>query len=913
MNTQIPHSNKKKFKEAGQISLFLGIIVIVVVSFLAFIINVGLFVKAKINLQNAVDSAAFSGAAVQARQLTNVSYLNWELRNTFKEWMFKYYVLGQKGLDQTERTQIAGHSLNNGNMNFRLHSFYKPSDGSAYDPDAYDRFNVPTICIHYGSPHNICQIASVPGLPRFNTVGLPSISEHHESFLNTLVQSKAKDCSSRSQVNMGAAMLWAYGTGFSDIPPNAPQIAAERPGAWIQALELGIRIRNLEAIINTPPVEDPVCRNPIAGTSCTSIQEIETRISDLPHYERTVKAFNAAFRNLGGGANKEAGGQTDPLFATFRLKELKPNPYTAEALSLSGFLIPSGSPALQKHYLDLQIYPINYVTFFTLFTSQTANFKGTSTRSEANCGAIKAALPVPGYISGFTKNPEVLTYYAVKGEAEFVGLFFPFSKTSGINLKAYAAAKPMGGRIGPKLFKIEGNSVFPRDEAEKQLTINYSSALDVSTLSGAANVRGGFPIPTVPNFWANTSTNIAIGGNPISGSQIFFTLPNLLYDFEDVGELDKTEFRNQRIQTLTKAINDTEAYSASIKEGSGLYDQNQFKLFEANQDIASGPTLNAREVLQSIFNTRRPTRYEALNYMIPVIAEDGQNPAEIDHSFYFYHADIDPHPLTGTRYYSIFGPMYGPNVLYDQVASITNTVIDYINANTPAIDKYLKALRDVADAIRVDSASQARDSAAYEAAANTIHQDPEIISSSAPGSSTCTSPSLAQTFATFFKGTTEGCGITPLGLRVTEYFNELSQTNQVYQNYFTTTYEIRDLAPNLTRGLDNNPRYLMTGFSPGPRQGATQEGGIQKPFGNDLPVLSKRSFYSTKLFAMQKVVANSASKARTQDQRGFDIPAVFMEGSSSGQKFVSSTDFAGIQVHNLIDRTEIDEWRFLDL
>ena len=55
---------------------------------------------------------------------------------------------------------------------------------------------------------------------------------------------------------------------------------------------------------------------------------------------------------------------------------------------------------------------------------------------------------------GYTKNPNILTYYAVKGEAKFTGLFYPFfSESEGITLTAYAAAKPFGGRIGPKFFK----------------------------------------------------------------------------------------------------------------------------------------------------------------------------------------------------------------------------------------------------------------------------------------------------------------------------------------------------------------------------------------------------------------------------------------------------------------------------
>ena len=82
----------KRFN-GGQVSVFLGMSLLVIISLLAFVINVGLFVKAKINLQNAVDAAAYAGAAAQARQLTNIGYLNYELRNNYKEWLFKYYVV----------------------------------------------------------------------------------------------------------------------------------------------------------------------------------------------------------------------------------------------------------------------------------------------------------------------------------------------------------------------------------------------------------------------------------------------------------------------------------------------------------------------------------------------------------------------------------------------------------------------------------------------------------------------------------------------------------------------------------------------------------------------------------------------------------------------------------------------------
>jgi hypothetical protein len=209
---------RKKRSQKGQLSIFLGTLLLTVMSLLAFVINVGLFVKAKINLQNAVDAAAWSGAAVQARQLTNMSYLNWELRNTYKEWMFKYYVVGQLGLEKTHvhnlsvNTKFVQPSANN--MNFRANPFWA-DQGSPLGTDggdgAFDKFNLPSTCIHFGSAANICQIQDVPGLPRFGSEGLPSISEANESFLNVMTSEKAKNCVVRSELNFATAMTWTYG------------------------------------------------------------------------------------------------------------------------------------------------------------------------------------------------------------------------------------------------------------------------------------------------------------------------------------------------------------------------------------------------------------------------------------------------------------------------------------------------------------------------------------------------------------------------------------------------------------------------------------------------------------------------------------------------------------------------------
>ena len=61
-------SPKLFLDQKGQVSIFLAVITTIVITLVAFVINVGLFVKAKINLQNAgqdaddlVDSAGYDG------------------------------------------------------------------------------------------------------------------------------------------------------------------------------------------------------------------------------------------------------------------------------------------------------------------------------------------------------------------------------------------------------------------------------------------------------------------------------------------------------------------------------------------------------------------------------------------------------------------------------------------------------------------------------------------------------------------------------------------------------------------------------------------------------------------------------------------------------------------------------------
>src|SRR6188768_3842232 len=119
----------------GQASLMVAMMMMTFILFFAFVINTGMLVNAKINLQNAADLAAYAGASVQARQLTQISYLNYEMRRQWKKFLFRIYVVGNMSQDSFPRNGGGGPMV------------YKPTTtGTDY--------GVPTTCVIFNQNDN---------------------------------------------------------------------------------------------------------------------------------------------------------------------------------------------------------------------------------------------------------------------------------------------------------------------------------------------------------------------------------------------------------------------------------------------------------------------------------------------------------------------------------------------------------------------------------------------------------------------------------------------------------------------------------------------------------------------------------------------------------------------------------------
>jgi len=846
--------------QRGQITLFFALSILMIITLIAFVINLGLFVKAKINLQNAVDAAAWAGAATQSRQLTDIAYLNWEMRNVYKEWMFKYYVLGNLSARGVQSPGTKGNNLDiakGTGMDFTL--------GPSASKDAY---NFPTVCIHSRARSNdndVCSVYTIPGLPRLTSPGFNTIDETTSVITDILSGRKATDCSARTQANFNLLLAWIYGTGVKEkteeLLLNTQKIGVDQAGAWVRAMELAFRIRNIEYMINVPAHQEGICKFDGIEGCTTNIGALEDEGS--PRNERTVKAFYSAYRNLGNDVDRE-------MKESFVLTEIPPTEVRSSASnSLNNILIPSSAPqGTSKFYVDLKLNLVNLVTFYSMFAvgSKNANESPFQTGIESECQMVKVAIPVPGYPMGFDKNPEVLTYYAVKGEASFVGLFNPFNKP--IKLTAFAAAKPFGARIGPQLFgtTTEEKSVKVRTNPPfRTYPYLFGLKLDPSiSISQTGNVNSiqdtsmkNIP-PIIPNdneFYV-TSQEDNVGGSD-DADKMRYSIPNLQYDPPN---LNQNTYPSPLfvMQAAPPPLNNPEILSA------GLYDIDQFKSFFNN--ISLTQEVSGEDVKNAILNVRSPTRYEQANYLIPT-SNQINNIVEVDSFGLVFDSNGEA---------QIYAPLFGDRLLYENANDINEEIQTYLVTQKPSIEKYITTLKNIATTFRKMKTQSSTDTQGkiYEEAANIIHDD-------VPDPSGLTCNSMAGRFQHFFLGTAAKAGCPePLPVTLNELYvaalQGSSQDGRINRQFHNFPLGFKGNNSKLEL-LNNFSAYFPGALTGG---GTLTTGSINKIIGRE--TLSRRNFYSTKFIPLSSLT-NGGNGLFINDA------SIYKEGGSDGIKGVKNT------------------------
>ncbi len=896
---------KKIINSKGQISLFFATTLFVLLSFLAFIINIGIFVKVKINLQNATDAAAYAGASVQARQLTNISYLNWEMRNTYKEWLFKYYVLGNLNIKDVEG------SASGSNVKFNMSSYNTNSSNPAKD-----RYNIPSVCIDFAGQGTtaLCKNYIIPGLPRFNPLNYGSLDQTTNSILDTLTDQKNIDCALRSKVNFLTTTLWAYNVTAADDQPNAlqtiaPEIGSKNSGAFPKAIELALRMRSLEAQVNKAPYTTGVCSNPGGGVACSlSINSIQN--NRVAADERISKAYFSGLRNLGGS------GESDELRSSFTLREIPPKEvYEDNIYSTSNLLIPDGSKAAvakKKYYLDLKLMTVNLATFYTIFASLKDNttIGGEVIKTEAACAATKAGLPVPGYPLGFVKNPDVLTYYAVEGKAKFVGMFNPFDDEDGIKISAYAAAKPFGGRIGPMLMDVSSKSEIKArvSNGSKKISSAFLTGMKSTNFvdkNGDALAPGvyapGAPLPIDPpgsNFW-QSSDSAVVGGWADDPNKIVFAVPNLVYDYPGDSIESNDYFDGQNIAVLNPSDTSQELQS-------GLYNADMFEKFKKNLGPINA-AIDTERIRKGILKVRAPTKWEANNYLIPTTESINQDLA-LD-SFGFIAKGVSPEAVDDSHKsyeMQIYAPLFGQDALLDNAGQVKNVMNIYLKNQKPAILKYLKSMNSASASIYKDNSSGATANDLGKNAADLISDIPLSSMQGDPFGPNAipTCKSIAGKFMFFYYGLqaqSEGLvrdltGCTPPGVTP-----EDSYLSGMMEKYFSSSsllnpsFHLTKLT--LPNGKNEN---LFTAYHPIEQNDASLKGVWQNRLRGKSENMN-RNFYSAKFIPL-KSLSQGSSRNFVESSAGIPIfsdgnPSAGTNSDTKQQSFKNPLDFGQLNLN----------------
>lgn len=419
--------NVEPCNESGQTVLLITVVIMSFLLFFSFVINTGILVTAKISLQTAADTAAYAGAATQARYLNSISYLNYDMRRQFKKFTFKYVFMGNYAKQAFPQPVDNSPNTPDGYYSFPM---LEITNGNS-PPSAYYSTYVPSVCVPLTSKQDdSCQTLSIPNQAKVISGGATLVMDSlGQTLINQLqaISDKIQDiCQGRGALNKVLAFQWLFRgslnrdqfrtqieTLFSNsnvkTQPNANEIdqlinntamLTDNIGVFPKNLYTYMRIKTLEQFLNTPPQKE------VTNEKAAQLQ----KIPEAEIYERTLQAYRSAYSNL----NRNIFSNSEKII----MDELQ----APQQISLDMVSIPK-----------MMIYVVD---------------SGPAAKgSSQNCPVAIKYFQVPLLPVGVTRKPGIPTHYAVKLQAE--ATLFAAPKNITLDLSAVAAAEPFGSRIGP--------------------------------------------------------------------------------------------------------------------------------------------------------------------------------------------------------------------------------------------------------------------------------------------------------------------------------------------------------------------------------------------------------------------------------------------------------------------------------
>lgn len=478
--------------EKGQVGIFVALIFQVIFVFFAMLINVGLVVHHKINLQQSTDLAAYYGAMKQAEIMNAMAHVNFQIRQAWKLLSWRYRVLGTFGMERQNSTG---------------------PDEIQFPIQWNNTGKLPTY--NSGAETFKCNKPNVMGL---TLADVPFMCMGHAAFADWVSPDTTDNTETFCKMNCG------HMDGFKT---TIGKIAGVGNFAF-QAANMGGAIN--QAIDKTNAVIKKTC-NMLAPISMQMLSLFYSNyIVDTGNKARFIKMLE---KNLSLSEKEILDLEGKKIFTGVENTFLN-NLTEANKSGKGVFETYNGAKNLENKLLN-QIN-FQYLQFFMVYcqmdASETKNF---SLKALFNNGAFDPDLKSQANIYqtnlgdnlekifslnnensntiGFEKNPWAQVYYGVKATAEPKIPFLPIAK---IKLHAISFAKPFGGSIGPWYVKTwasgakssyEGDSNYNHRVDINLPRIGISNDPSLNTLKGSREITVNYS-----NYVGDTYSNAAGDG-----------------------------------------------------------------------------------------------------------------------------------------------------------------------------------------------------------------------------------------------------------------------------------------------------------------------------------------------------------------------------------------------------------------
>lgn len=430
-------SNRSLADRKGQVAIFIALIFQVLFLFFAMVINVGLLVHHKVNLQNSADLAAYYGAMKQAELLNAIGHINYQIRQSYKLLTWRYRVLGTAGVFP----QGAGVNPEGGSPVVKNDASLGRQGASILGGEDYEGINKsnPQIEDYYGRP-SFC-IAFRP---------FKEIPENENTCRSPLGQTIA----ALRRPPIIAPFVGAAQTALrvTDLANQSQQLRCEYAGPYNY-----VALARFVVAYNIDQGDRKVLVYKLANGMSDSTDDFV----DIEGERAKVGIKKTLLNNL-SAANREA------------IKD-KPDDRTDTNIHIYNSLAHdrckmqlSGGARPPKWLSDVWIFPrCSYKmctyqqgggsTFAPANIDQYPDAPGMAARSSIPTELLGSIDYLKGYVApgadsnpykpalGFEKNPWCMAYIGVSVKSKPQ---IPFS-LGDVEIKAVSFAKPFGGRIGP--------------------------------------------------------------------------------------------------------------------------------------------------------------------------------------------------------------------------------------------------------------------------------------------------------------------------------------------------------------------------------------------------------------------------------------------------------------------------------